>query len=155
MADAKITALTENTTPALTDLMVIVDDPAGTPLTQKITLTNLKTVLGGISWSEVTGTTQSAAVDTGYICNNASLVTVTLPDAAAIGKVVAIVGKGAGGWKLAQNASENIRFGSVVTTTGTGGYIASSAQYDCVELVCTVADTTWTVRSVIGNITYV
>ena len=41
MSDLKITQLTENTTPALTDLSVLVDDPAGTPLTQKITLTNL------------------------------------------------------------------------------------------------------------------
>lgn len=155
MADVKITALTENTSPVTTDIMVIVDDPAGTPVTQKITLANLKTVLGGISWAEVTGTTQSAAVDTGYICNNASLVTVTLPDSAAVGKIVAIVGKGAGGWKLAQNASENIRFGTAVTTTGTGGYLASSNQYDAVEVICTVADTTWTVRSSQGNITYV
>ena len=38
MADAKITALTQNTTPILTDLSVMVDDPSGTPLTQKITL---------------------------------------------------------------------------------------------------------------------
>lgn len=41
MADAKITALTENTTPVGTDLVHIIDDPAGTPLNQKITLTNL------------------------------------------------------------------------------------------------------------------
>ena len=61
---------------------------------------------GGITWNEVTGTSQAAAVDNGYICNNASLVTVTLPDTAALGSVVAITGKGAGGWKVAQNAGE-------------------------------------------------
>lgn len=37
-----ITDLDENTTPAGTDIMVIVDDPAGTPVTEKITLTTLK-----------------------------------------------------------------------------------------------------------------
>jgi len=42
MADAKITALTENTSPIGTDLVVIVDDPSGSALTQKITLTNLR-----------------------------------------------------------------------------------------------------------------
>lgn len=41
MAVNKITQLTENTTPVSTDLFLIVDDPAGTPLEQKITTTNL------------------------------------------------------------------------------------------------------------------
>ena len=41
MADSKITALTANTTPALTDVVPLVDDPAGAPTTQKITIANL------------------------------------------------------------------------------------------------------------------
>ena len=41
MADAKITALTELTTPAVGDLLAIVDDPAGSPITKKITCANL------------------------------------------------------------------------------------------------------------------
>lgn len=41
MADAKLTALTENTTPALTDIVYMVDNPGGSPLSQKITLANL------------------------------------------------------------------------------------------------------------------
>lgn len=36
MADAKITALTANTSPLSTDIIPMVDDPAGTALTQKI-----------------------------------------------------------------------------------------------------------------------
>jgi hypothetical protein len=110
---------------------------------------------GGMTWTEVTGTSQTAAVDNGYIANNASLVTVTLPTTAAVGKIVRVAGKGAGGWKVAQNASESIRFGNQVTTTGTGGYLASSNQYDAVELICITADTTWLVISSQGNITYV
>ena len=110
---------------------------------------------GGITWTEVTGTTQAAAVDNGYITNNAGLVTVTLPDTAAVGKIVRISGSGAGGWRLAQNALENIRFGNVVTTTGIGGYLQSTNQYDAVEVVCIVANTTWSVISSQGSITYV
>lgn len=45
MADAKITALTENTTPLTTDILPMVDDPTGTPVTQKITLGNIKTLM--------------------------------------------------------------------------------------------------------------
>lgn len=41
MADTKVTALTENTTPVGTDLVYIVDDPGGTPASQKITVANL------------------------------------------------------------------------------------------------------------------
>jgi hypothetical protein len=41
MADAKITGLTENTTPLVTDIAAVVDDPSGSPVTQKITLANL------------------------------------------------------------------------------------------------------------------
>jgi hypothetical protein len=45
MADTKITALTENTTPILTDIWPMVDDPAGTPVTNKVTGTNMKAML--------------------------------------------------------------------------------------------------------------
>ena len=41
MADAKITQLSANTTPLTTDIVPMVDDPAGTPATQKITIGNL------------------------------------------------------------------------------------------------------------------
>ena len=106
-----------------------------------------------MSWTEVTGTSQSMAVDNGYILNNAGLVTATLPTTAAVGTSIRVAGKGAGGWRIAQNASQLIHFGSSVTSTGAGGRLDSTNQYDCVELLCTVADTTWTVLSSVGNIT--
>lgn len=49
MADAKITALTANTTPAVGDILPMVDDPAGSPLTQKITLSDLLKVINGLT----------------------------------------------------------------------------------------------------------
>lgn len=110
---------------------------------------------GGMTWTEVTGTSQTASVDSGYISNNVSLVTITLPATAVVGKIIKILGKGAGGWKLAQNASQLIRFGNQVTTTGTNGYLSSSNQYDNIEIICTTANTTWMVTSAVGNITYV
>ena len=101
----------------------------------------------------VTGTTQTASVNNGYITNNAALVTVTLPNTAAVGSIVRIAGKGAGGWRVAQNASEIIHFGNVDTTTGTGGRLDSTDTNDAVELLCIVADTEWMVLSSQGNIT--
>lgn len=107
----------------------------------------------GTTWSEVTGTSQSAAVNSGYICNNASLVTVTLPTTAAVGDILEVVGKGAGLWRIAQNASEIIHMGNLDTTTGVGGYLEATHRRDAVKLVCVVADTEWNVISSVGNIT--
>ena len=45
MADKKITALTALTSAATDDLLVIVDDVAGTPTTKKITVANLITLI--------------------------------------------------------------------------------------------------------------
>lgn len=110
---------------------------------------------GVLSWSEVTGTTQACAVNVGYILNNAALVTATLPATAAVGDVIRIVGKGAGMWKLAQNASQYIRFAGLTTTTGTSGYLQAENAYDCIEIMCTTANVGWIVISSMGNIVVV
>jgi len=45
MADQKITELTEETTPTSDDLLVIVDDPAGSATTKKVTISNVEAIL--------------------------------------------------------------------------------------------------------------
>jgi len=107
---------------------------------------------GGLTWTEVTGTSQAAAVDNGYIANNSSLVTVTLPSTCAVGKTIRVVGKGAGLWKIAQNAGQQIIFGNKNTTIGTSGYIASLYKYDSVELLCITADTVFSVTYAVGDL---
>ena len=108
----------------------------------------------GIGWTEVTGASQTMAADNGYVANNAGLVTLTLPTTAAFGTVINIVGKGAGGWKIAQGAGQNIQVGATASTVGVTGYIASTNQFDSIELLCTTADTVWTVLGgPQGNIT--
>lgn len=109
----------------------------------------------GITWNEVTGTSQSAAVNNGYILNNSSLVTLTLPSTAAQGSIIEVAGKGSGGWKIAQNASQTIHFGNTNTTTGTGGSLASTNQYDSLTILCITANTDFIVLSSVGNITIV
>jgi hypothetical protein len=108
----------------------------------------------GIGWTEVTGASATMAADNGYVTNNAGLVTLTLPTTAAFGTVINIVGKGAGGWQVAQNAGQQIHIGASASTVGATGYIASTNQYDSIELLCTTANTTWTVLGgPQGNIT--
>lgn len=107
---------------------------------------------GGVVFSSISGTTQQAAVNNGYIPLNAALTTITLPATAAVGDVVAITGYGAGLWKLAQNASQLIQFLSLVTTTGTGGYIQATTRYDTIIVRCVVENTTWVVENAVGNL---
>src|SRR5208282_365050 len=52
------------------------------------------------TWVTISGTTQAMATNTGYIPNNSSLVTGTLPSTAAVGDVIRVAGKGTGGWKV-------------------------------------------------------
>jgi len=109
----------------------------------------------GVSYTEETADFTMSS-DSGYIMNKAGTALVaTLPATATEGTSIEIVGKGATGWSIAQQAGQTIHFGSSDTTTGTGGSLASTNQYDCVELICTVTDTDWTVRSVQGNLTVV
>lgn len=114
-------------------------------------------ISGFMSWVEVTGTSQAMLVSTGYIANNAALITLTLPSTAVIGDSIRVLGKGAGGWKIAQNATQQIVFGKLSTTIGTGGSLASTNLNDCLELRCITSGTAtiWEVASAIGNITVV
>lgn len=107
----------------------------------------------GISWSEVTGTSQTAAINSGYLANNSSQVVITLPSTAALGSIVEVAGSGAGGWQLAQPASTTIVFGIYTSTSGTGGYIQSNQRYDAIRVVCITANTGWAVISSVGNLT--
>lgn len=108
---------------------------------------------GGISsWVDVTGTSQTIAVNTGYIADNAALVTLTLPTTAAQGTVFKITGNGAGGWLLAQNALQSVKFGNTVTTVGVGGSLASTNAGDGLECLCVVTNTTWRVINSVGSL---
>jgi hypothetical protein len=111
------------------------------------------TAVDSVSWNEVTGTSASMAVDSGYIANNAGLVTLTLPSTASIGDHVRVTGKGSGGWRIAQNAGQTIYFGTSSSTTGVGGRLDSTETRDSVELVCVTANNDWNVLSSVGNIT--
>ena len=62
MANKKITALPELTSPAGADLLAIVDDVAGTPTTKKITATN---IMGLAPVQSVAGRTGTVTVDAG------------------------------------------------------------------------------------------
>jgi hypothetical protein len=101
-----------------------------------------------VNFVTIAGTTQAAAVNTGYVVSNASQTTITLPATAALGSVVAIVGTGAAGWILAANTAQTIK--AAGQTTSSAGSLASGNAFDCIEVVCTVANTTWVARSMVS-----
>lgn len=109
----------------------------------------------GITWNSITGTTQTASSNNGYVLNNAGLVTLTLPSTAAVGDVIEVVGKGTGLWKIAQVAGQTIHFGNTDTTTGVAGSLAATLRYDSLRLVCITANTDFVVVSSVGSITIV
>jgi len=106
---------------------------------------------GGLTWVTVTGSTQAMAANTGYVGNNATLITFTLPATAAVGDTYIIEGLGTGGWTITLNSGQLIHMGNLATTV-TSGSLSSTNQYDSVTINCVVANTTFTVRGSMGNI---
>lgn len=144
---------------ALTDGQLVIGSSAGAPAAASLTAgagisitpgsNSITIAAGGVSaWSGVAGTTQAAAVNSGYVIQNAGTTTVTLPATAALGSIVAIAGLGAGGWVLTANTGQTIKIGSA--TTSSAGSLASVNQYDEIEIVCLVANTTWGTRFVVS-----
>jgi hypothetical protein len=111
---------------------------------------------GGLGpFVEVTTTSQAIAVNTRYSANNVGLVTFTLPAAAAIGDTFLILGKGAGLFAIAQNASQIIRSEGQGTTVGVGGSLTSVQRYNSIRVTCITANTDWEVEYMTGNFTIV
>lgn len=139
----------------MTNGQVIIGNTSNTPAAATLTagtgisITNgagsitIASSTSGMTWTTISGTTQSAAVNNGYITNNAGAVTVTLPTTFAIGDTIEVKGLGAGGWVLAAGTATTIRIGSSVTSSA--GSLTSANQYDTVRVTGLVANTTWSV----------
>jgi hypothetical protein len=95
----------------------------------------------GLFWSAISGSSQTAIINTGLIPQGGTLTTITLPATAPIGSVVAIQGQGSGGWVIQAPGTQLIRIGA--SPTSAGGTVASANQYDAITLICIVANTEW------------
>lgn len=79
---------------------------------------------GSIAWEEVSAASVQMAPNRGYIAGNASqAVELILPASPAIGDIVQVTGRGAGGWRLAQNAGQQINLAGLK-----GGWSATWAE---------------------------
>lgn len=149
---------------AMTNGQIILGSTGATPTAATLTagtgisitngagsVTVASTGLGSVVWNDVSGTTQSAAVNQGYIISNASQTTVSIPATAAEGSVFSVAGKGAAGWILQMNTGQTCHFGNAATSSA--GSLTSTNQWDAVTILCVTANTTFSVISSIGNLT--
>jgi hypothetical protein len=99
----------------------------------------------GFDWVNVTGVSDTMVKEHGYAANNAGLVTLTLPapGGTQFGDTIRVMGVGAGGWKIAQGAGQQIIIGANSTTIGAAGYVQATTTTDAIELVCGPDDLTW------------
>lgn len=109
-------------------------------------------VPSNLSWNEITTTSATMVPDNGYVTNNVGQVVLTLPATCEFGRSVAVCGVGSGGWQISFNTGQNVVLGSQVATTSTGT-IASVNQFDQIELLCVVENTTFIARNIFGNLT--
>lgn len=101
---------------------------------------------------QTSGTSATLLSSGRYIPQNASLTIYTLPTTAAVGDVIFINGKGSGGWRISQNTGQVIH-GATDTTTGSAGYVGSTARYNSIAIVCVTANTEWIIQSSQGSLT--
>ena len=107
---------------------------------------------GGYTWTNVTGASATVYSSGGYYANNASQIAFTM-NTTNLGDSAKIVGYGAGGWRLYPTGTQVFHVGNL-TSTPTTGYIESTNQYDCIEILAGLGDNLHIINWV-GNITVV
>lgn len=94
-----------------------------------------------MSTESVAGITQDVVANSTYIPTNVALTSFQLPDNFDVGSRVAIVGNGAGGWSLLTGAGQTIEVASQSASAAVS--VTSASQYDSIEIIGVVANTTW------------
>lgn len=86
MPDLKITQLGEDTSPTLDDLLTTVNNPGGTPVNKKVTISNFKLLINKNILSAQTNDYIALPTDDVIICNKTTDMVITLPLSIGTGK---------------------------------------------------------------------
>jgi len=106
--------------------------------------------------NQPTTTPISIAVNNIYITNlPAGIQFFSLPTTSKVGDTITIIGKAPGGWRITQNAGQQILNSTSSSTIGVTGSVSSTVSRTCISLICTTANTTWTQNSLSGTLTFV
>lgn len=133
----------------------VVSNSSGKLVASSVTSTELG-YLSGVTSAlqgtiDQTTTPVTLAINTRYQANNAGLVTFNMPATVPQGSRFEIDGYGAGGWLVQMNTGQVANLGA--SPTSSAGSLASSNRYNAIEILCTVANTTFTAYAKAGNIT--
>ena len=122
---------------------------SGSPVTLGGTVT-ISNSSPGIPWIAITAD-QVAAINTAYICNKGTVLTLTMPSIAPVGSVIGVMNINiAAGTKVLSANPGQLIMGTVSATANTGSFTSINLG-DSLFMVCTVANATWYVYSVVGN----
>lgn len=151
----------------LTDGQVVIGATGAAPLAANISAgtgiaianaansITISATTGGFTWTAI-GASQTLVAENGYFCTSGGALSLALPAVSAVGDTIIVALNGSTSWTITQpNAGTQIRIGTAQTTLGVGGTLASTAQGDCVELVCVTANALWQVIDFVGNIAWV
>lgn len=99
---------------------------------------------GASDWNSATLSPTAMIEDNGYVVQTVGVCSLALPAVAAFGTYIEVVGlSGLGNWIITQGAGQSIQVGSVTSTVGVGGSVASTDPSDSIVLVCVTANTKW------------
>lgn len=146
-------------TSSMTNGQMIIGSTGATPVSATLTpgvginITNGagSVTIASLPYTAITAN-QALAVSNGYFVTSGTL-SLSLPATSVIGDKIELTLAGGTSWTITQAAGQQIFIGNQNTTSGTGGSLASTANGDSVSLVCLTANTTWYVKSSMGNIT--
>lgn len=109
----------------------------------------------GLTWSLVNSSFTMTS-NSGYSIVNGPSSNFTLPTTSVLGDILVLVGNDVSTtFSVLQASGQKVRFGNTSTTLGAGGSITSAEDGASLILVCTAANTTWSVISSVGNFTIV
>jgi len=145
MADTKLTGLTADATPTTDDLVYVVNDPGGTPVSRKVTLANLRTTLspsGTYTPTATAGTNLTTATGIkGIYSRSGDTVTLTARidcDPVAAGACDFLLDL-----PIASNFGSSDAYGIFTSTVSTEtGYVISDAASDNLKVFFTAIGTT-------------
>jgi hypothetical protein len=145
----QLKSFTVKSTPVPADIIYMADSANNFDEVQCTLSSVIAALPAGLNWFGISGTTQAAAVDSGYVIQNASQTTITLPAIAPLGSVIAVRGLGAAGWILQANTGQTIKVDG--QTTSSAGSLTSAGRYDSIDITCVVANTTFIASSVLST----
>lgn len=148
-----IVATTNATIPSIAGSSQILVNGGTAPVTGVAVTLSLAN-WAGFNVTVLTGGSAALQVNRGYVSNyTGGLQFLSLPSTSAVGDIIMLTGLSAGRWIITLNSGQVIHVDSRTTTPGPVGQISSTAQYDSVFLMCTVANTEFNVMSYTGTLT--